>query len=1193
MKNKILLFLCAMLFSFMAYSQEWVGITSNEPDAIQTKLISADDVSTTVNVQVPGFFTMDVSTPRGEAKIVSTPKSVSTSAAGEPNLPMIAIPAIIGDNAKMEVRIVSSQYTDYPMEIAPSKGDFPRTINPEDVPYFYGSAYSKDEFFPAEQVDLYAPYILRNYRGQNIVVYPFAYNPVSKTLRVYHDITVEMYQNGFSGENQMVRKTNVIKVDPEFYSLYQNEFINFISLPSKYTPIEEEGDMLIICSDAFMDAMLPFVNWKRQIGRQTTMVGTSTTGTTDVSIQNYILSQYNSNNNLTYVLLVGDVAQIPGHQYSSGAYSGKSDNWYGQIVGNDSYNDIFVGRFSAENTDHVTTQVNKVITYERDLNAADTWLSNGDGVAAYAGGGGHFNEDDWQHMNNIRTDLLNYNYATVHQDYQNVSGYTSSAAILSGHINEGVSIVNYCNHGSETSWGVFSYNNSHVNALTNVNRLPIVWSVACLNGKYDYYQPCFGETWLRANNGTNEMPTGAIGGMFSYISQPWVPPMYGQDEMVDILVESYNDNIKRTLGGTSFNGNMKILDQYGQGAGQGHGTYMSWILFGDPSLTLRNATPTDMGVTHGSSITTSSTSFVVNATNGNDARATLTQNNEILGSAVIANGTANITLTAPGTTGTATLTVFGYNKITYIATITVTSGGGGSPITVTANATPSIIAQGASSTLTATATGGSGSYTYNWNPATGLNNANIQSPIATPTYTTNYTVNVSDGTENGSASVEVTVVVPPTNVAATVINTNDIRVSWTAANPATSYRIYRNGTFLQNTTTTSYIDSNLNPAQYCYSVSAVYSDVESPQSAEVCATVVAPLTATASANPSVIADGGTSNLTVMANGGTGNYTYSWTPATGLNNAHIQSPVASPTATTTYTVSVSDGNGSVTASATVSVVKSPILISVEGEEHPILTWDAPALADSYKIYRDNVLVCNNVTGTSYTDTQILLCPQDEYCYEVSAVYNNVESVRSNEECISVPLECTAPQAFEGSYLWNEEEDYGVQLNWTAPAEYPCWTLTAFNIYRSTTNSNYELLATVTVVDGQTDYEYFDAVEMGEYYYQLTASYEKNNQICESEAAVNNGNDFLLITVTNLNEDGESGILVYPNPTDAFVIIEAEDLIKVSVVNVFGHVLVEKTSGNKAFKIDMSGFESGIYMIRVETSAGTDTKRVIVR
>jgi len=741
--RKTLTTLVLLLLATLTFGQQWVAVKSDTPSTIQTALVSSSESKITVNLQVPGFYAIEVSTPRGEANIISVPKTVSTAAAGEPNLPLIAIPAIIGDAQHYNVRVVEAQYTDIPMEVAPSKGDFPRTINPEDVPYTYGEVYSTDAFFPTQNVGLYEPYILRDFRGQNMVVYPFAYNPVSKTLRVYYDMTVELYNDGAQGENQLTRKSSVVKMDPEFDAIYDNQFINYRESMSKYTPMVETGDLLIICHDAFMTAMQPFVNWKKQIGRPTTMVGTSTTGTTNTAIQTYIQNQYATNPNLTHVLLVGDVAQIPGNSYSAGSYGGKSDNMYGQVAGNDLYNDIIVGRFSAENETHVTTQVNKVIHYERDINASDTWLSTGTGVAKIAEGTGHFGENDWEHIDNIRNDLLAYNYTEVFRDYPNGGGANSNSATLTQHINNGVSIINYCNHGSETSWGVFSYSNSNVNALANVNKLPIVWSVACLNGKYDHSQPCFGETWLRATIGTVDnpdptQPTGAIGGMFSYISQPWVPPMYGQDEMVDVLTEQHSTNIKRTLGGCSYDGNMKILDQYGQNANDAKGTYLSWILYGDPCLTLRNAIPQDMGVSHAPSMSTSATSFTVNATNGNGALATLTRNNEIMGSATINNGTCNITFAAPGTTGTATLTVFGYNKITYIATVQIT-GGGTQTYTINVSANPTnggnvtgggTYNQGQSCTVIATPNAG---YTFtNW-----TENGNVVSTQASYTFPVN------------------------------------------------------------------------------------------------------------------------------------------------------------------------------------------------------------------------------------------------------------------------------------------------------------------------------------------------------------------------------------------------------------------------------------------------------------------------
>ena len=751
------------MLTVVTFGQQWVAIKSDAPSTIQTTLVASSENQITVNMQVPGFYTFEVTTPRGEANIISVPRTVSTAAAGEPNLPMIAVPAIIGDQQHYSIRLIDAQYTDFQMEVAPSKGDFPRTINPDDVPYTYGEAYSTDAFFPAQNVGLYDPYILRDFRGQNMVFYPFAYNPVTHTLRVYYNMTVEMYSDGQLGENTLSRRSSEVRMDPEFGALYQNHFINYSQGLSKYNAVDETGELLIICHDAFMDAMQPFVNWKKQIGRPVTMVGTSVSGSTSDAIKTYIQNQYNSNPNISHILLVGDNAQVQSYYTFTGGYSGRTDQYFGQLVGNDYYNDVIVGRFSAENAAHVTTQVDKVIHYERDVTAADTWLSIGQGVSKNEGAGsGHFGEADYQHIDYIRDTLLHYNYTSIHRDYQNVQGVSSSAAIISQHINEGVSIINYCNHGSPTSWGVFNYSNSHINALTNDNKLPFIWSVACNNGQLDYSQPCFAEAWMRATNNSTGAPTGAIGGMFSYISQPWQPPMYGQDEMNNVLTE--HKSIKRTLGGISTDGNMKILDQYNSN-GQGLATYQFWLLFGDPTLTVRNMTPANMNVTHASSMSSSATSFTVNATNGNGALATLTRNNEIMGSATINNGTCNITFAAPGTTGTATLTVFGYNKITYIATIQIT-GGGTQQYTVNVSANPNIggsvtgggtYNQGQSCTVTASPNAG---YTFtNW-----TENGNVVSTNRSYTFTVtanrtlvanfqaqpqNYTVTVSANPTNG------------------------------------------------------------------------------------------------------------------------------------------------------------------------------------------------------------------------------------------------------------------------------------------------------------------------------------------------------------------------------------------------------------------------------------------------------------
>ena len=739
MKKSIILVLLWVIgitaFAQVQTSPQWTKVLSDQPETFRTQLVSSSENSIKVNVQVPGFYTTNVTTPRGEAKIISMPKAVSTAQAGEPNVPMTGIPAIIGDRARMNIRVLDAQYMDFEgIEVAPSKGDFPRTIDPATVPYTYGECYSQDAFFPANNVGLYEPYIVRDFRGQNMVVYPYAYNPVTKTLRVYYNMTVEMYKVDDHGTNVMeTRRSNVIKMDQDFKSVYQRHFINYEASMNRYTPVDEEGDLLIICYDNFMSEMTDFVNWKKTRGVNTTIVGTTTAGSSYTAIKNYIQSQYNTNNNLTHVLLVGDVAQIPGYSYSGGgsSYSGLGDNAYGQIVGSDYYNDVFIGRFSAQTAAQVTTQVNRVITYERDLTTSATWLQKADGIARNEGGSGHNGEDDYEHMDVIRTDLLNYGYNTVYQDYENLDGFTGTASSISSHINSGVGIVNYCNHGNTQLWGVASYSNVQVNALTNSNKLPFIWSVACLVGKYDntstsygggttigQTNDCFAEAWMHATYSSSDLtPTGAIGALMSYISQPWIPPMWAQDECVDILAGLSNSGgTKHTWGGVSINGLFGIFDNYGTDQ-SAVGTYQAWILYGDPSMLIRTKTPQAMTVTHSGNLPLGSSTYSVSVTNGNGAVATITDaDHNILGKATVSNGSATISISGSLTANQQlTLCVFGFDKVTYLGTITVIATG--EQYTISANVNPTaagsvsgagIYYENSNCTLTATANTGYG-----------------------------------------------------------------------------------------------------------------------------------------------------------------------------------------------------------------------------------------------------------------------------------------------------------------------------------------------------------------------------------------------------------------------------------------------------------------------------------------------------
>ena len=85
---------------------------------------------------------------------------------GRPELPDVSRSIIIPDKARMKVNILSSDYYEIPdIDIAPSKGILPRTVNPADVPYTFANTYEKDAFYPDTLASLGKPYILRDQRG--------------------------------------------------------------------------------------------------------------------------------------------------------------------------------------------------------------------------------------------------------------------------------------------------------------------------------------------------------------------------------------------------------------------------------------------------------------------------------------------------------------------------------------------------------------------------------------------------------------------------------------------------------------------------------------------------------------------------------------------------------------------------------------------------------------------------------------------------------------------------------------------------------------------------------------------------------------------------------------------------------------------------------------------------------------------
>ncbi len=144
---------------------------------------------------------------------------------------------------------------------------------------------------------------------------------------------------------------------------------------------------------------------------------------------------------------------------------------------------------------------------------------------------------------------------------------------------------------------------------------------------------------------------------------------------------------------------------------------------------------------------------------------------------------------------------------------------------------------------------------------------------------------------------------------------------------------------------------------------------------------------------------------------------------------------------------------------------------------------------------------------------------------------------------------------------------------------------FIIYRSEDGDDYDKIAKIAATENQ----YFDAVESGTYYYQVTAE----NGNCESmPAATADGEaDFVMVEVTSIAENN-IGAAVYPNPAKDYLNIEVEGLMNVTLYNMVGQKVFEQNVDADEFVLDMTSMENGVYMLKVVSRKGEMTQRISV-
>ncbi len=629
----------------------------------------------------------NVKTENGMFMELSVPEYGTSNRIGDPKLPELRKLIEIPVGATPVINIISYSVSEYKLsdygiqyKIIPSQPPVSKDPKKKLPDFEYNKVtYNADKFNTDNLVSVDILGMMRGVRFARLNISPVRYNPVTNTVQVYNDIEVEVTFPGadIAQTTEMKKKTYSLY----FESMFNNALLNYKkTLAVKDTMTKYPVKYVIVSDSSFQSALQPFIQWKTKKGFKVVEAYNNNplVGTTTTSIKNYLQGLYNngtpSDPAPTFVLFVGDVAQIPAFNGNAGTHV--TDLYYCEYTG-DYFPEVYYGRFSATNLAQLQPQIDKTLEYEQYLMPSTSFL---DTVVMIAGqdptngplyGDGQINYGTDTYFNSAHG-LTSHTYLFA------VSG-TSVAQIIQD-VSHGVCYANYTAHGSPSGWANPAFSISDIAGLHNAHKYPLMVGNCCQTSTYD--QDCFGEELLRANN------KGAIGYIGGSNSTYWdedywwgvgyktvvVNPVYNANSLgsYDRTFHDHGEPIGEWYASQDqmvFAGNLAVT----QSGSTSYDYYWEiYCLMGDPSLMIYYGVPSALTATYSPLVPLGLTSFTVNTEPY--AYAAISMNGVLHGAALAdASGIAIIPTDTISTSGVADVVVTKQNKAPFISTVIVDS----------------------------------------------------------------------------------------------------------------------------------------------------------------------------------------------------------------------------------------------------------------------------------------------------------------------------------------------------------------------------------------------------------------------------------------------------------------------------------------------------------------------------------------
>jgi hypothetical protein len=485
------------------FGQQGEPIDLISEDGSGFQIIEKDEDRIKIMNRVPAIRLIEEKTPRGFFRVIKAKGYRSSFRKGYPDLPLktrlIEIPQ--GSQVKVEITgydekiIPLNRHGNY-REIIPAQPS--RSKQDEDnLPFFYNKqVYAHDRFITTEIVHFESVGIMRGTKLGRLEISPFQYNPVRNQLKVLKNIAFELIFSKQGSEKENV--AGDADSNPYFKSLHQHV------IKSKEDGVTDNSFIgsglityVIVSPPGYEQSLKPFVRWKRRKGFHVIEGYTDSIGHTRQEIRHFLKDLYEqpAPTPPTFVLLVGDVEQIPSWESRTGG-SHVTDLYYGEYT-DDLLPEVFYGRFPARDTAELNHMIDKTLAYEKYAFSDPAFLQE----ALMVAGDDESYEDTYAngHVNYGTTYYFNKaNGFLTHAFLQDPpEGNQAVRDSIFQYIDKGVGFATYTAHCTAYGWTKPGFNLDDIPHLAEHGKTGLWVSNCCWSLKFDDPE-CFGEAAIRA-----------------------------------------------------------------------------------------------------------------------------------------------------------------------------------------------------------------------------------------------------------------------------------------------------------------------------------------------------------------------------------------------------------------------------------------------------------------------------------------------------------------------------------------------------------------------------------------------------------------------------------------------------------------------------------------------------------------------